>query len=153
MKLIVLKNKGNVFALFLGYVSDPFICFNKDNVNVNCDWLTNWLYLFTGPFHTTVTTSMVLTNPTDKTIMFKIKTTVPKRYCVRPNCGILEPKEAAEILISLQPSGFDPNEKNKHKFMIQSLIAPDGEYDQEQVVRCTLSTKKKRKCVIKVFFF
>jgi hypothetical protein len=95
---------------------------------------------------------MVLTNPTDKTIMFKIKTTVPKRYCVRPNCGILEPKEAAEILISLQPSGFDPNEKNKHKFMIQSLIAPDGEYDQEQVVRCTLATKKKRKCVIKVFF-
>lgn len=40
---------------------------------------------------------MVLKNPIDKTIAFKIKTTAPKRYCVRPNCGELDPKEKAEI--------------------------------------------------------
>jgi MSP (Major sperm protein) domain len=118
-----------------------FIIIDFDG-NANTDWQKDEfsLYLkcvylfFSGPFHTTVTTSLTLTNPTDKVIMFKIKTTVPKRYCVRPNCGTLDPKDTAEILISLQPSGFDPNEKNKHKFMIQSLIAPEGEMDPDQVV-------------------
>lgn len=28
---------------------------------------------------------------------------------------------------------FDPNEKNKHKFMVQSLFAPDGEINTEQL--------------------
>jgi len=40
---------------------------------------------------------MTLKNPTVKKIAFKIKTTAPKRYCVRPNCGELGPKEKAEI--------------------------------------------------------
>lgn len=35
--------------------------------------------------------------------------------------------------VCLQPFVFDPNEKNKHKFMVQSLIAPDGEFNTEQV--------------------
>lgn len=40
---------------------------------------------------------MVLKNPSDKKVAFKIKTTAPKRYCVRPNCGELNPKDKAEI--------------------------------------------------------
>lgn len=40
---------------------------------------------------------MTLKNPSDKKVAFKIKTTAPKRYCVRPNCGELGPKEKAEI--------------------------------------------------------
>jgi len=40
---------------------------------------------------------MSLKNPSDKKVAFKIKTTAPKRYCVRPNCGELAPKEKAEI--------------------------------------------------------
>ena len=34
----------------------------------------------------------------------------------------------------LQPFEYDPNEKNKHKFMIQTIYAPDGEVDQETLV-------------------
>lgn len=34
---------------------------------------------------------MQLSNPTDKNILFKIKTTAPKKYCVRPNSGVIEP--------------------------------------------------------------
>ena len=26
----------------------------------------------------------------------------------------------------LQPFDYDPNEKNKHKFMVQTMFAPDG---------------------------
>lgn len=40
---------------------------------------------------------MLLKNPTDKPILFKIKTTAPKRYCVRPNSGLLEPNNFLEV--------------------------------------------------------
>ncbi|XP_035904391.1 vesicle-associated membrane protein/synaptobrevin-binding protein isoform X2 [Anopheles stephensi] len=82
---------------------------------------------FMGPFRTAVASYMRLTNPTDHDIFFKIKTTAPKKYCVRPNCGLLEPRESQEIAIVLQPFIFDSNEKNKHKFMVQSMVKPDDE--------------------------
>lgn len=40
---------------------------------------------------------MKLTNPSTHKVYFKIKTTAPKRYCVRPNSGALKPKEKTEI--------------------------------------------------------
>nr|CAH7741310.1 unnamed protein product [Callosobruchus chinensis] len=47
---------------------------------------------FRGPFNVSVTSYMKLTNPSEERVMFKIKTTAPKMYCVRPNSGILEGK-------------------------------------------------------------
>ncbi|GFN79281.1 vesicle-associated membrane protein/synaptobrevin-binding protein [Plakobranchus ocellatus] len=61
---------------------------------------------FKGPFTDVVVADLNLTNPTDKRICFKVKTTAPKRYCVRPNSGILEPRKsicvAAPIYIFIQ---------------------------------------------------
>ena len=37
------------------------------------------------------------------------------------------------VLVSLQPFLFDPAEKNKHKFMVQTLFAPDGDVNLEQL--------------------
>merc|ERR1719450_1634486 len=74
---------------------------------------------------------MKLKNPSDKKVCFKIKTTAPKRYCVKPNSGVVDPKDEVQIAVSLQPFEFDPNEKNKHKFMVQSMFAPDGEINQD----------------------
>lgn len=82
---------------------------------------------FVGPFCTAVSSFMRLTNPTEHVILFKIKTTAPKKYCVRPNCGVLEPKDTIEITIVLQPFIFEAAEKNKHKFMVQSMIMPEGD--------------------------
>ncbi|CRK87436.1 CLUMA_CG001237, isoform A [Clunio marinus] len=76
---------------------------------------------------------MSLQNPTNKKILFKIKTTAPKKYCVRPNCGAIDPGQTVDIAICLQPFVFDPNEKNRHKFMVQSLMAPDGEINVDQL--------------------
>lgn len=56
----------------------------------------NFLY-FAGPFNHAVTSNMRLNNPTDNVILFKIKTTAPKKYCVRPNCGSLEAGASAEV--------------------------------------------------------
>ncbi len=38
--------------------------------------------------------------------------------------------------VSLQPFEYDPLEKNKHKFMVQSMFAPEGEIDQDKLVSC-----------------
>lgn len=88
---------------------------------------------FVGPFCTAVSSFMRLTNPTEHVILFKIKTTAPKKYCVRPNCGILEPKDTIEITIVLQPFIFEAAEKNKHKFMVQSMIMPEGDVNIDSV--------------------
>ncbi|CAG5120024.1 unnamed protein product [Candidula unifasciata] len=80
---------------------------------------------FRGPFTDVVTAELKLTNPTDRRICFKVKTTAPKRYCVRPNSGILEPHNSISVAVMLQPFDFDPQEKNKHKFMVQSMFAPE----------------------------
>jgi hypothetical protein len=52
---------------------------------------------YAGPFNVPSTTVMKLTNPSEKRVCFKIKTTAPKRYCVRPNAGLLEPGQQASI--------------------------------------------------------
>ena len=39
-----------------------------------------------------------------------------------------------EFSVSLQPFDFDPNEKNRHKFMVQSMFAPEGDINQETLV-------------------
>ncbi|XP_041987839.1 vesicle-associated membrane protein-associated protein B/C isoform X2 [Aricia agestis] len=88
---------------------------------------------FSGLFESGYTTYMRLTNPSNDTVLFKIKTTAPKKYCVRPNSGILDPNSKVEIAITPQPVYVDPNEKHKHKFMVQSVIAPEGKTNIDQV--------------------
>ncbi|XP_038216341.1 vesicle-associated membrane protein-associated protein B isoform X3 [Zerene cesonia] len=88
---------------------------------------------FSGLFDQGYTTYMKLSNPTNDTVLFKIKTTAPKKYYVRPNSGSLEPNGKVDIAITPQPVYVDPNEKHKHKFMVQSVIAPEGKTNIEQV--------------------
>ncbi|KAG0712191.1 Vesicle-associated membrane protein-associated protein B [Chionoecetes opilio] len=78
---------------------------------------------FRGPFTDVVTSQLKLSNPTDKRVCFKVKTTAPRRYCVRPNSGVVDPNGAVSVAVMLQPFDYDPHEKNKHKFMVQSLFA------------------------------
>uniref|UniRef100_A0A1L8ECU3 Putative vesicle-associated membrane protein-associated protein b/c n=1 Tax=Haematobia irritans TaxID=7368 RepID=A0A1L8ECU3_HAEIR len=84
---------------------------------------------FRGPFVKPVVNTLKLTNPSDNYILFKIKTTAPKRYCVRPNFGFVRPHESTSVEICLQPFNFDPFEKNKHKFMVQSVVSPVDDED------------------------
>lgn len=81
---------------------------------------------FRGPFNDIVTAYLKLTNPSDRRVGFKLKTTAPKRYCVRPNSGVVEPLETISVQVMLQPFDYDPQERNKHKFMVLSMFAPDG---------------------------
>ena len=50
-----------------------------------------------GPFTSTVTSNLQLSNPTDRKICFKVKTTAPKRYCVRPNSGVVDARGSVTV--------------------------------------------------------
>ena len=52
---------------------------------------------FVGPFSSAVSAVMTLKNPSERKVCFKIKTTAPKRYCVKPNSGVIDPKEVVQI--------------------------------------------------------
>lgn len=41
--------------------------------------------------------TLTLKNTTEQTILFKIKTTAPRRYIVRPNSGRISPNETVEV--------------------------------------------------------
>ncbi|KAK7878030.1 hypothetical protein WMY93_031311 [Mugilogobius chulae] len=86
---------------------------------------------FKGPFTDVVTTTLKLSNPSEKKVCFKVKTTAPRRYCVRPNSGVIEAGGSVNISVMLQPFDYDPNEKNKHKFMVQTIFAPANITDMD----------------------
>ncbi len=89
---------------------------------------------FRGPFTQPVTSSLKLKNPSDRPVCFKIKITAPQQYCVKPNSGVIEPQGTMVVAVSLQPFDYDPMvNKNNHKFMVQSMFAPDREYNQDQL--------------------
>ncbi|XP_056149043.1 VAMP (vesicle-associated membrane protein)-associated protein A, like [Lampris incognitus] len=88
---------------------------------------------FKGPFTVVVTTNLKLKNPSDRRVCFKVKTTAPRRYCVRPNSGVIDPGATVTISVMLQPFDYDPNEKSKHKFMVQSIFAPPHVTDMDSL--------------------
>ncbi|RWS08142.1 VAMP-associated protein involved in inositol metabolism-like protein [Dinothrombium tinctorium] len=106
---------------------------------------------FKGPYNEVVTSYLKLTNPSTKRVCFKVKTTAPKRYCVRPNNGIIEPKGNTTIAVMLQPFDIEnQSDKNKHKFMVQTVFAPEGDVNQETLWKEVPSENimdSKLKCV------
>ena len=52
---------------------------------------------YPGPFDDKVITLLTLQNLTNKTVLFNIKTTAPRNYCVRPNNGEIVPYGQEDI--------------------------------------------------------
>ncbi|KAE9554624.1 hypothetical protein FO519_002184 [Halicephalobus sp. NKZ332] len=84
--------------------------------------------VFVGPHTEIISTKLKLENPSDRYVYFKVKTTAPKHYCVRPNSGVIKPRSASDISVHLQPVDQPSSLERdgaKHKFMIQSAVAND----------------------------
>ncbi|PCH40228.1 VAMP-associated protein [Wolfiporia cocos MD-104 SS10] len=79
---------------------------------------------FNRPLTQHVKRSLAITNNNDQPVAFKVKTTAPKTYCVRPNSGRVEPGETVEVQVMLQAMKEEPplNVKCKDKFLIQSTL-------------------------------
>ncbi|CAN6232642.1 unnamed protein product, partial [Urochloa humidicola] len=70
-----------------------------------------------------ISCTLHLTNKTDKQVAFKVKTTSPKKYCVRPNNGIVAPRSTADVVVTMQAQREAPLDMQcKDKFLVQSAI-------------------------------
>ncbi|KAL5482457.1 SCS2 [Sanghuangporus weigelae] len=85
---------------------------------------------FNRPLTQLVKRVLSVTNNNDQPVAFKVKTTAPKLYCVRPNSGRIEPGETVDVQVLLQAMKEEPplNAKCKDKFLVQStIITPEKE--------------------------
>ncbi|XP_006652575.1 vesicle-associated protein 1-2-like [Oryza brachyantha] len=74
-----------------------------------------------------ISCSMQLTNRTDDYIAFKVKTTSPKKYCVRPNSGIVPPRSTSDVIVSMQAPREAPADMQcKDKFLVQSVVVTES---------------------------
>jgi hypothetical protein len=83
---------------------------------------------FNRPLTQVVRRTLTVTNHNPQPIAFKVKTTAPKLYCVRPNSGVIEPGDSVDVQVLLQAMREDPplSHKCKDKFLVQSMIlSPD----------------------------
>jgi len=75
--------------------------------------------------------SMQLTNKTDHYVAFKVKTTNPKQYCVRPNIGVVLPGSTCDVTVTMQAQESPPDMQCKDKFLVQSVAAENGATAQD----------------------
>lgn len=74
-----------------------------------------------------ISCSLQLSNKTDNYVAFKVKTTNPKKYCVRPNTGIVLPRSTCDIIVTMQAQkDAPPDMQCKDKFLLQSVKTNDG---------------------------
>ncbi|XP_066339370.1 vesicle-associated protein 1-2-like [Miscanthus floridulus] len=68
-----------------------------------------------------------LANRTDRTVAFKVKTTNPRKYCVRPNNGVVPPQSSCTVVVTMQAQKVVPPDLQcKDKFLVQSVVVSDG---------------------------
>ncbi|KAH7356463.1 PapD-like protein [Rhexocercosporidium sp. MPI-PUGE-AT-0058] len=92
---------------------------------------------FTRPFTTEVSQSLKIRNTNRTPVAFKVKTTAPKQYCVRPNSGRIEPGKEVEVTVLLQAMKQDPplDIKCRDKFLVQSVaVTADKEFTNIQSI-------------------
>uniref|UniRef100_A0A453RXA4 MSP domain-containing protein n=1 Tax=Aegilops tauschii subsp. strangulata TaxID=200361 RepID=A0A453RXA4_AEGTS len=74
-----------------------------------------------------ISCSMQLSNLSDDYIAFKVKTTSPKKYSVRPNTGVVLPRSTCDVVVTMQAQREVPSDMQcKDKFLVQSVVAPSG---------------------------
>ncbi|KAI8343308.1 PapD-like protein [Chlamydoabsidia padenii] len=78
---------------------------------------------------------LLVSNPHPEPVIFKVKTTAPKQYCVRPNAGRIEGNGQVEVQVILQPFNAEPplDFKCKDKFLVQSAKIDSHGYDSTPV--------------------
>ncbi|KAE8157795.1 PapD-like protein [Aspergillus tamarii] len=86
---------------------------------------------FKRPFNREVCQILHLNNENQEPVVFKVKTTAPKHYCVRPNSGRIEPGKSVDVQVLLQAMKEEPapDAKCKDKFLVQTVaVTRDMEF-------------------------
>jgi hypothetical protein len=76
----------------------------------------------------TIPVTLSLSNTGKEKIAFKVKTTSPKKYCVRPSSGVVEPGNTKDVQVIMQAQReYPPSlEDVKDKFLVQYTVTPPG---------------------------
>ncbi|KAL5220084.1 hypothetical protein ABZP36_024797 [Zizania latifolia] len=78
--------------------------------------------------------SVHLVNKSNEYVAFKVKTTSPKRYCVRPNIGVILPRATCDFTVTMQAQRIAPPDMQlKDKFLVQTTVVPYGTSEEELV--------------------
>ncbi|KAG0495689.1 hypothetical protein HPP92_000380 [Vanilla planifolia] len=73
-----------------------------------------------------------LSNKSNEYVAFKVKTTSPKRYCVRPNIGVIPPGLTCDFTVTMQAQrSAPPDMQLKDKFLVQTTIVPFGSTNED----------------------
>jgi len=110
---------------------------------------------FKRPFTQEVAQNLRLHNPNGDEVAFKVKTTAPKQYCVRPNSGRIPAGESVDVQVLLQAMKEDPplDTRCRDKFLVQSVAIRPEHADTnitqiwsslEQTAKSAVSEKKIR---------
>lgn len=107
---------------------------------------------FKRPFNREICQVLHIENKNPDPVVFKVKTTAPKHYCVRPNSGRIEPGKHMDVQVLLQAMKQEPpsNAKCKDKFLVQSVaVTGDMEYSNvsaifEKVSKASIQERKIR---------
>ncbi|OTA96383.1 hypothetical protein M434DRAFT_117445 [Hypoxylon sp. CO27-5] len=107
---------------------------------------------FHRPFTAEVSEVLRIRNPNTHPVAFKVKTTAPKQYCVRPNSGRVEPGKEVEVAVILQAMKQEPppDTKCRDKFLVQSVaITGDKEFSNlasiwDAIEKSSIQEKKIR---------
>ncbi|KAG0050091.1 phosphatidylinositol-binding protein scs2 [Gryganskiella cystojenkinii] len=101
---------------------------------------------FRRPLTEPIKETLLIRNPTQLPIAFKVKTTAPKQYCVRPNSGRIEPNAELEVQVQMQAMREEPpvDFKCKDKFLVQSVaITAEREHLSAQDLWPTIERESK----------
>ncbi|XP_027084759.2 vesicle-associated protein 2-1-like [Coffea arabica] len=96
-----------------------------------------------------------VSNTTKHHVAFKVKTTSPKKYFVRPNTGVIQPWDSCVIRVTLQAQReYPPDMQSKDKFLLQSTIVPPNT-DVDELPPNTFSKESGKtieECKLKVVY-
>lgn len=74
------------------------------------------------------TCSIKLINKSHRDVAFQVKTTHPKKYCVRPNLGLISAGSTCVVQVSLQAQKITPiGTLKKDQFLINSVVVEKGD--------------------------
>ena len=92
-------------------------------------------------------------NPTSHDQAFKVKTTAPKKYCVKPNTGVVPAGATTVVTVIMQAQREVPAdlENCRDKFLVQNTVAEKGEGDDVPSL-FTKEGKKIQETKLKVVF-
>ncbi|BAH91827.1 Os02g0652550 [Oryza sativa Japonica Group] len=87
--------------------------------------------------------NLKVVNNSEHHVAFKVKTTSPRKYFVRPNANIVQPWDSCTITITLQAQKEYPQDMQcKDKFLIQSTRVA-ASTDMDEIPPDTVSIKCK----------